>query len=105
MGIANCGFYHTFRVSPTFCHYLERINHRGHNRKDGAFEIEQPEVGPEGEPSGSERVKEHGETLKGSWSRVAGCLWLVKNVTYHEIIIFRYYNHIFAIRNLPNFFV
>ena len=40
MVIANCGFYHTFRVSPTFCHYLERINHRGHNRKDGAFEIE-----------------------------------------------------------------
>ena len=60
MGIANCGIYRTFRVSPTFCHYLEKIDHRGHNRKDGAFEKDQPEVGPEGEPSGSERVKEHG---------------------------------------------
>ena len=28
-----------------------------HNRKGGAFEIEQPKVGPKGEPSGSERVK------------------------------------------------
>ena len=35
-----------------------RINH---NRKSGAFEIEQPKVGPKGEPSGSERVKEHRE--------------------------------------------
>jgi hypothetical protein len=32
-----------------------------HNRKGGAFEIEQPKVGPKGEPSGSERVKGHGE--------------------------------------------
>jgi hypothetical protein len=32
-----------------------------HNRKGGGFEIEQPKVGPKGEPSGSERVKEHGE--------------------------------------------
>ncbi len=32
-----------------------------HNRKGGAFEIEQPKVGPKGEPSGSERVKEHRE--------------------------------------------
>ena len=34
-----------------------------HNRKGGAFEIEQPKVGPEGELSGGERVKgqrEHG---------------------------------------------
>jgi len=29
-----------------------------HNRKGGAFEIEQPEVGPKGESSGGERVKE-----------------------------------------------
>jgi hypothetical protein len=35
-----------------------RINH---NRKGGAFEIEQPKVGPKGELSGSERVKEHRE--------------------------------------------
>jgi hypothetical protein len=35
-----------------------RINH---NRKGGAFEIEQPKVGPKGEPRGSERVKGHGE--------------------------------------------
>ena len=40
--------------------FLEKID-QGHNRKDGAFKKEQPEVGPEGEPSGSERVKEHGE--------------------------------------------
>ena len=32
-----------------------------HNRKGGAFEIEQPKVGPKGETSGSERVKGHGE--------------------------------------------
>jgi hypothetical protein len=32
-----------------------------HNRKGGAFEIEQPKVGPKGEPSGSERVKAHRE--------------------------------------------
>jgi hypothetical protein len=32
-----------------------------HNRKGGAFEIEQPKVGPKGEMSGSERVKEHRE--------------------------------------------
>ena len=31
-----------------------------HNRKGGPFEIEQPKVGPKGEPSGRERVKEHG---------------------------------------------
>jgi hypothetical protein len=30
-----------------------------HNRKGGAFEIEQPKVGPEGELSGGERVKAH----------------------------------------------
>ena len=36
-------------------------NKINHNRKGGTFEIEQPEVGPEGEPSGSERVKGHGE--------------------------------------------
>ncbi len=32
-----------------------------HNRKGGAFEIEQPKVGPKGEPSGNERVKGHRE--------------------------------------------
>ena len=32
-----------------------------HNRKGGAFEIEQTKVGPKGETSGSERVKGHGE--------------------------------------------
>ena len=32
-----------------------------HNRKGGAFEIEQPKVGPEGELSGGERVKGHGK--------------------------------------------
>jgi hypothetical protein len=32
-----------------------------HNRKGGTFEIEQPKVGPKGEPSGSERVKGHRE--------------------------------------------
>jgi hypothetical protein len=32
-----------------------------HNRKGGAFEIEQPKVGPKGETSGSERVKGHRE--------------------------------------------
>ena len=30
-----------------------------HNRKGGGFEMEQPKVGPKGEPSGSERVKGH----------------------------------------------
>jgi hypothetical protein len=43
--------------------FLEKID-QGHNRKDGAFKKEQPEVGPEGESSGSERVKEHGESGK-----------------------------------------
>ncbi len=40
-----------------------------HNRKGGAFEIEQPKVGPEGELSGGERVKGHrerGGTNRGS---------------------------------------
>jgi hypothetical protein len=37
---------------------FSKINH---NRKGGAFEIEQPKVGPKGEPSGSERVKGHRE--------------------------------------------
>ena len=32
-----------------------------HNRKGGAFEMEQPKVGPKGEPSGTERIKGHGE--------------------------------------------
>jgi hypothetical protein len=32
-----------------------------HNRKGGAFEIEQPKVGPKGEPSGNERIKGHRE--------------------------------------------
>jgi hypothetical protein len=41
-------------IDPEF----SRINH---NRKGGAFEIERPKVGPKGEPSGSERVKEHRE--------------------------------------------
>ena len=36
-----------------------------HNRKGGAFEIEQPKVGPKGEPSGSERVKGHREHRGG----------------------------------------
>ena len=31
-----------------------------HNRAFGKCEIEQPKVGPKGETSGSERVKEHG---------------------------------------------
>ena len=30
-----------------------------HNRKGGAFEIEQPKGGPKGEPSGNERIKGH----------------------------------------------
>jgi hypothetical protein len=43
--------------------FLEKID-QGHNRKDGAFKKDQPEVGPEGESSVSERVKEHGESGK-----------------------------------------
>jgi len=35
------------------------FNGINHNRKGRAFEIEQPKVGPKGEPSGSERVKGH----------------------------------------------
>lgn len=40
-----------------------RFNHEAiyHNRKGGAFEIEEPKVGPKGESSGSERVKGHRE--------------------------------------------
>ena len=40
-----------------FLYYLLIRFH--HNRKGGPFEIEQPKVGPKGEPSGCERVKEH----------------------------------------------
>jgi len=36
-----------------------RLSMINHNRKGGAFEIEQPKVGPKGEASGSERVKGH----------------------------------------------
>ena len=32
-----------------------------HNRKGGAFKIEQPKVGPKGEPSGNVRIKGHRE--------------------------------------------
>ena len=40
-----------------------------HNRKGGAFEIEQPKVGPKGEMSGSERVKEHGGHGGKVWTK------------------------------------
>jgi len=50
------------------------FNHRGHNRKGGAFEIEQPKVGPKGEPSGSERVKEHGGELQAERKIIHGFL-------------------------------
>jgi uncharacterized DUF497 family protein len=36
-----------------------RLSMINHNRKGGAFEIEQPKVGQKGEASGSERVKGH----------------------------------------------
>jgi hypothetical protein len=52
-----------------------RINHRGHNRKGwGAFEEEQPQDGPKGESSGSERVKEHGECELFALSKVLNVL-------------------------------
>ena len=42
-------------VLPLYCSgFLKRSNH---NRKGGAFEIEQPKIGPKGEPSGCERLK------------------------------------------------
>ena len=41
-------------LSPYCSGFLKRSNH---NRKGGASEIEQPRVGPKGEPSGYKRVK------------------------------------------------
>jgi hypothetical protein len=45
-------------LSNTEC---SRIDHRAQPKRLGAFEEEQPKVGPTGEMSGSERVKEHRE--------------------------------------------
>ena len=45
--------------------------HFDHNRKGGVFEIEQPKVGPKGEPSGSERVKGHGWARRKKMQKVA----------------------------------
>ena len=60
LGRAGRNFVHAGGVGAVFVFPVltSRINH---NRKSGAFEIEQSKVGPKGEPSGSERVKEHRE--------------------------------------------
>ena len=60
LGRAGRDFVHEGGIGAVFVFPVltSRINH---NRKGGAFEIEQPKVGPKGELSGSERVKEHRE--------------------------------------------
>ena len=60
LGRAGRDFVHAGGVGAVFVFPVltSRINR---NRKSGAFEIEQPKVGPKGEPSGSKRFKEHSE--------------------------------------------